>query len=519
MTPSENSLLADRYELDEQIGAGASALTWRARDTRLGRIVAVKILRPALAGDPGYAQRFEREAQLAASISHPNVVDVYDVGRDDGQLYIIMQYVDGEDLKHLIAREGRLSPDRAVAVAQQILDGLAAIHRAGIIHRDIKPQNVLIGSDGTARVTDFGVAHLDAGEGLTSTGAAIGTAAYMAPEQAAGGDISEATDIYAAGVVLYEMLTGQLPFTGPTPMAIMLAHMQQPVVAPSHVAPGASISSALDGVVLQAMAKAPVNRFRTARAMNQALAGAQRAGPSSIPTQRLSAPRASQPTRPVSRPVRPVPRSTPSRSSNSSVAPTVPAVKRGRSWIPALLIALLLVAALAAGGYIARNGLSGHGAGDGATVPAVVDATATQTMAMTPTPPAASVEQPTQPLAPTETQPVIVPLRPTEALAIPTPTTTDTPVSAQPPTQPPIVPSTNQNGGANKIVPATNAAIATRQAAGFLILVGNLVDGQHTLEMASAGVSAGRSESSVNGVANRASRKPKSSHGNGPGAT
>lgn len=271
--PGVPRLLVDRYEVLEEIGSGATAVTYRGHDRRLDRDVAIKILRQDHALDSNYVQRFEREARAAASVSQGNVVDVYDFGEQDDSLYIVMQYIDGEDLKHNIARHGALESRRARQLTTQILSGLAAIHAAGIIHRDIKPQNVLIGRDGIARVTDFGVAQAAIDVGLTTAGTTVGTAAYMAPEQAQAGTLSETTDIYAVGVVLYEMLTGGMPFSAPTPVAMMLAHIQQDPVPPSLQTPEHGIPADLDGIVMRAMAKNPADRFRSASAMSQALAG------------------------------------------------------------------------------------------------------------------------------------------------------------------------------------------------------------------------------------------------------
>ncbi len=272
-SPRQPRLLADRYDVIDVVGSGASAVTWRGHDRRLERTVAIKILRRDGDQDEAYVQRFEREARTSASISSGNVVNVYDVGQQDGWLYLVMQFVDGEDLKHSIARRGPLPADEARDIASQILGGLAAIHRAGILHRDIKPQNVLIDRDGVARVTDFGIAQTSVDIGLTTAGTAVGTAAYMAPEQAQAGQLDEATDIYAVGVVLYEMLTGVLPFEKPTAMATMLAHIQDLPIPPSQQAPEQHIPPLLDGVVMQAMAKNPADRFRSAAAMARALQG------------------------------------------------------------------------------------------------------------------------------------------------------------------------------------------------------------------------------------------------------
>ncbi|MBA3378670.1 MAG: protein kinase [Chloroflexia bacterium] len=266
-------LLAGRYDVIEVIGSGASAITWRGHDRRLDRQVAIKILRREGEQDAAYVQRFEREARTSASVSNGHVVNIYDVGQQDGWLYLVMQFVDGEDLKHLIARRGPLPLAEAREITRQILDGLAAIHRAGILHRDIKPQNVLVDRAGVVRVADFGIAQTATDAGLTVAGTAVGTAAYMAPEQAQAGSLSEATDIYAVGVVLYEMLTGALPFDRSTAMATMLAHVQQQPMAPSQRAPRQNIPSRFDGIVLQAMSKNPQDRFRSATAMARALDG------------------------------------------------------------------------------------------------------------------------------------------------------------------------------------------------------------------------------------------------------
>ncbi|MEJ7761717.1 MAG: serine/threonine-protein kinase, partial [Thermomicrobiales bacterium] len=267
-------LVAGRYELGERLGQGAFSITYQGRDAKLGRIVALKLLRPQFAADPQFVTRFEREARLAASVSNANIVDVYDYGPHEDTYFIAMQYVGGGDLKVLLDRQRRLVPDHAVALGRQILAGLTAIHGVGIIHRDIKPQNVLLGKAGEARLTDFGVAHASIEEGLTSHGTTVGTAAYMAPEQARGGTLSEATDLYAVGVLLFECLTGRLPFEASNPMAVMLAHIQRPVPNPREVAPDAAIPPAIEAVVLRAMAKDPADRYATATEMSAALASA-----------------------------------------------------------------------------------------------------------------------------------------------------------------------------------------------------------------------------------------------------
>jgi serine/threonine-protein kinase len=346
-------LLADRYELIEAVGSGATAITWRARDRRLDRQVAIKVLRRDGEQDESYVQRFEREARTSASINHGNVVNVYDVGQQDGWLYLVMQLIDGEDLKHTIVRRGPLPATEAREITRQILAGLGAIHRAGILHRDIKPQNVLIDRDGTVRVTDFGIAQTQLEGGLTSTGTTVGTAAYMAPEQARAETLSEATDIYAVGVVLYEMLTGELPFVKPTMMATMLAHLQEMPVPPSRRMPG--VPPLLDGVVMQAMAKDPADRFRTAGAMVRALDGSLSDPLETAPLPVRTPARPPERTR-TAAPVqpRPVPPRTPPPPAQATSSGG-----GGRGVLTAMLVLLLLAMAAVAGWmyyeYTTRN--------------------------------------------------------------------------------------------------------------------------------------------------------------------
>lgn len=264
-------VLGDRYDVDRELGSGAAAVTVAAQDRRLGRRVAIKILKPESEIDPEFSKRFAREARVAASINHPNVVSVYDVGQDGDLLYLVMQFVDGIDLKHLIDREGVLPWRRAVSIARDVLAGLVPIHDTGIVHRDIKPQNVLIGDDGTVKVTDFGVAHVDLDSELTTAGMTVGTASYMAPEQAQGQTPTPAADVYAVGIMLYEMVSGRLPFTAPTSVATMLAHIQQTAEDPRAPAGMEAIPEGLTLVIRQAMAKEPGARFRSAGAMRRAL--------------------------------------------------------------------------------------------------------------------------------------------------------------------------------------------------------------------------------------------------------
>lgn len=266
-------MLADRYKIEEMIGEGAFASTYRATDTKLLRTVAVKLLRARHAGDAGFTARFEREARAAAQVSHPNVVQVHDFGRDAEHTFIVMHFVAGPTLAAYVREKQQLSLEEIVSITSQILDGLGAIHERNIVHRDIKPQNILLEPDLTPKLGDFGVAYFSPEASLTQTGTTIGTAAYMAPEQATGDVVGPAADLYAVGAVLYELTTGKLPFSGQSPVQVMYQHVNQEPTPPRQINP--DISVALEAVILRALAKRPEQRFRDAAEMREALIGAR----------------------------------------------------------------------------------------------------------------------------------------------------------------------------------------------------------------------------------------------------
>jgi serine/threonine-protein kinase len=253
----------------------------RGRDVRLGRDVAIKLLRADLARDPSFQSRFRREAQAAASLNHPSIVAVYDSGedRETGVVvpYIVMEYVEGRTLREVLQTEGRLLPRRALEITAQICAALDQAHRAGIVHRDMKPGNVMLTALGEVKVMDFGIARAmtSAAATMTQTAAVIGTAHYLSPEQARGEHVDARSDIYSTGCLLYELLTGAPPFTGDTPVAIAYQHVREEPMAPSQVEP--DVPAAADAVVFKAMAKNPANRYQSAAAMRadleRALAG------------------------------------------------------------------------------------------------------------------------------------------------------------------------------------------------------------------------------------------------------
>jgi serine/threonine-protein kinase len=261
--------LVDRYELMDRVATGGMGTVYRATDTRLHREVAVKVLKPELAGDPRFVERFRREARAAAALSHPSVAGVFDYGEDEGRNFIVMELVRGRDLARVLREDGPLSNARAAAIGAQIADALAHAHEAGLIHRDIKPANVIVGDADRIKVTDFGIARAQADSSLTATGSLLGTAQYISPEQASGEQVGPASDLYSAGIVLYEMLTGTVPFTGDSTLAVAMRHMREDVPAPSALNP--DVSPELDAIVARATAKRPKDRYLRANDLAAAL--------------------------------------------------------------------------------------------------------------------------------------------------------------------------------------------------------------------------------------------------------
>ena len=280
-------LLGGRYELDGIVGRGGMAEVYRARDIRLDRIVAVKTLREDLARDQTFQARFRREAQSAASLNHPSIVAVYDTGEDDtggGHIpYIVMEYVDGRTLRDLLREDRRLLPERALEITDGVLRALDYSHRNGIVHRDIKPGNVMLTRDGKVKVMDFGIARAvsDAQATMTQTAQVIGTAQYLSPEQARGERVDARSDLYSTGCLLYELLTGRPPFLGDSPVAIAYQHVRENPVPPSRVDP--EVPQWADAIVLRAMAKDPRDRYQSAAEMRQDIQRALQGVPVAAP--------------------------------------------------------------------------------------------------------------------------------------------------------------------------------------------------------------------------------------------
>lgn len=287
----DEQVLGGRFELKRQIGAGGMARVFLAHDRLLAREVAVKILRPDAAADPAFAERFKREARAAAALNHPNVVSIYDWGTQNGVDYLVMEYVPGENLREVLLERGRLPEIEVLEIGAQVAAALEAAHRRGFIHRDVKPHNVLLDPDGRAKVTDFGIVRATGVTQLTSANAVCGTVQYLSPEQAMGKSMDQRSDLYSLGVVLYQLLTGEVPFHGDSPVVVALQHVHEAPLAPRRAEP--AISPATEAVVLKALAKNPTDRYQTAQEMGLALQHARRllveAPPPGIPSPAASA--------------------------------------------------------------------------------------------------------------------------------------------------------------------------------------------------------------------------------------
>jgi serine/threonine-protein kinase len=275
---AEQTTLNDRYRLIEQIGSGGMAVLYKAQDLELGRLVAIKLLRPSLVSDPEFLIRFRREAQSAASLSHPNIVTVHDVGQDGPKAhYIVMEYVPGQDLKQLLRARGKFDVETALAIIIEVCKGVGYAHRAGLVHCDIKPQNILVTPDNSIKVADFGIARaLTASHPSERDELVWGSPHYFSPEQAAGEPPTPASDVYSIGVVLFEILTGRLPFTGQDYRELALAHLkEQP---PSILDIDPSLPPEIDKVIRKVMSKEPSARYRTADQLGRIFEGILKEG-------------------------------------------------------------------------------------------------------------------------------------------------------------------------------------------------------------------------------------------------
>jgi len=315
-----DTIVDGRYRILDRLGSGGMADVYRAEDLELRRQVALKFLHLRFAEDPEFVERFRREASSAAGLQHPNIVGVFDRGEWDGTYYIAMEYLKGHTLKQLVREHGAMPPDLAVDITIQVLRAAKFAHKRGVVHRDIKPHNVILDEEGRAKVTDFGIARAGASD-MTETGSIMGTAQYLSPEQAQGQPVSPRSDLYSIGVMLYELLTGQVPFDAESPVTIALKHVSEDPVPPSQLNP--AVSPALDAVVLRSLEKDPAQRFADADEFAAALMDAR-----------------DRPTVVAEREVYPVP----------AEPLVVEEARRSRWWL--WLLAALALIALAIGAYL-----------------------------------------------------------------------------------------------------------------------------------------------------------------------
>ena len=373
-----DTVIDGRYRVLGKLGSGGMADVYCAEDMHLGRKVAVKLLHTRFAQDQEFVERFRREASSAAGLQHPNVVGVYDRGEFDDTYYIAMEYCEGESLKQLIVREAPLDPARAIAITKQILVASRFAHRRNVIHRDLKPHNVILDEEENVKVTDFGIARAGASD-ITEVGAIMGTAQYLSPEQAQGRPVTEASDLYSVGVVLFELLTGRAPFSGDSPVAVAMQHVSQPPPSPREFQP--SIPPALEAVVLKALAKDPAQRYGDSDSFIKALEGVEaqlQRGPVDtestavyMPVGVAPAPTAAVAAPPTAPPAPPPP-------AGDGVVPPPPVVdypeheehRRRNPWVVAGILAAL--AAIAVGAFLLLTG------GEKVTVPTVVGQTLQQ---------------------------------------------------------------------------------------------------------------------------------------------
>ncbi|AGA70145.1 serine/threonine protein kinase [Desulfitobacterium dichloroeliminans LMG P-21439] len=264
-----SKIFSNRYEIIEKIGSGGMAIVYKAKDLLLNRIVTIKVLREQFTADEEFVRRFRREAQSAASLSHMNIVSIYDVGKDGESEYIVMEYVEGQNLKEIIRSYAPLSTEQTLDLGIQIAEAIHHAHEHHIIHRDIKPHNILVTDDGRIKVTDFGIARAVSAATMTHSGDIVGSVHYLSPEQAKGVQTNEQSDVYSLGIILYELLTGKVPYDGESPIAIALKHLQEQAVPPSKLNP--RVSPAFENLVIRAIAKSPDQRYATAKELMQDL--------------------------------------------------------------------------------------------------------------------------------------------------------------------------------------------------------------------------------------------------------
>jgi serine/threonine-protein kinase len=371
--PLVGRVFSNRYEIQRELAQGGMAEVYLAHDRLLDRPVALKALFPEYAREPSFVERFRREAQAAANLNDPNIVGIYDWGQEAGTYFIVMEYVEGRSLRDLIRNEGPLDANQAAEIGAEIASALAFAHRAGVVHRDVKPGNVLLTRAGNVKVTDFGIARAGAGDGLTQTGSVMGTATYFSPEQAQGLAVDGRSDVYSLGVVLYEMVTGVVPFTGDSPVAVAYKHVREEPMAPSQRNP--DVPADLEQVILTALAKDPDDRYQTAEDLRADLLRFRRGRP--LAAAPVTALVAEVPTTAATAAVAGAAGVAAATMQSPSVPATAvdtapPPSEPHRSSRRALITALIVLALIIVGGLIALFALTGNG-GSEVTVPDVTN--------------------------------------------------------------------------------------------------------------------------------------------------
>jgi len=439
---SDQQRIGERYELRECIGIGGMARVYLAHDRVLNREVAVKILNPALAADPLFVERFRREAQAAAALNHPNIVTIYDTGTTDDTYFIVMEYVPGPNLKEIIRARGPLPEGDALTIGAQVATALGVAHAHHLIHRDIKPHNILRGPEGSAKVTDFGIARAAGASQLTATQTVMGTAHYLSPEQALHQPLDGRSDLYSLGVVLYEALTGRVPFDGDSLVAVAMSQVHDPPPPMRQIKP--DISSRAEAVVMRALAKDPAARYQSAAEMGAALLAA-----SGVPHPPVHEPMPGRPAVVETVAFPPViPQAMPNDDQRRSIQSAMAEERRSRRWLilPAIvaLCAFVAVAGLLAFRTAGRGTAATVAPTSVARVSTTIPASAViaPTVASTPAPLATATQAPqvAPTVAPTAVAPTAVAIVPTAAAAVAPvlPVPTPTPIAPPTPTALPV---------------------------------------------------------------------------------
>jgi eukaryotic-like serine/threonine-protein kinase len=470
---SPDTLLNGRYQIVEPVGEGGMAIVYRAIDTRLGRTVAVKVLHPEFARDKPFLERFQQEAEFAASLgAHPNIVDIYDIGEDGDRRYIVMEFIEGRSLKDLIRERAPFGVAETFAIGRQVASALDFAHKRGLVHRDVKPQNILVTDDGVAKVTDFGIARSATTSQLTRTGMVLGTVHYFSPEQAQGKPAGPPSDIYSLGVILYEMLTGHLPFDAENAIGVAMQHIHNEPPSPWQFVP--ELPARAVATVMRALEKDPERRFRDAAELSSALQPplAADAGQTTVvapvptpppesttvfrPVEAATPPATHPPPR--RRPVRPAVAARPERDTQQVVASS--SSNKILVWL-AVFLALIIIGVLAF--LVTRQAFGGS-------------ATPTSTPTVTPSPtpkPKKHKKTPTVavivPKVPTLTP---TPIPPTSTPTPPPPTATPTPNPKPPtptPTPKPKPPTPTPTPKPPTPTPTTPAATPTPTPKSFII--------------------------------------------------